>query len=421
MAILLAMVTCATIAGCGTSSDSSTETAVPTADTVATTDSADDKSVSDMGSDLTSEDGTSTDIQEDNLVDKLFINQDAAPGIYDTVSTDGGAYFVIKNDNTLWAWGDNFNGQLGIGTVTDLKGPQQTEPVIVMEDVKAVSTGGSAGNNHTLIVKTDGTLWVCGSNSSGQLGTGSIGDGVHPTPEYIMDDVISVCSNHSSFAIKSDNSLWAWGDNFYGELGTGSTEPQYSPIKIMDDVAYVNSSGSDTFVIKTDGSLWAWGLNHPGTLGTGSTEPQYSPIKIMDDVAYVCGGFLISCAIKTDGSLWAWGSTWGEDGNHNPTYEPIHIADDVVVASLEEANHDYVFFLKSDGTLWRENTYFQFSYYTNDGEWVFWDGEEEPQNQVTNIATIISGSNGRVHMMVKSDGTVFGRENFQIFDDAKLN
>lgn len=149
MAILLAMVTCATIAGCGTSSDSSTETAVPTADTVATTDSADDKSVSDMGSDLTSEDGTSTDIQEDNLVDKLFINQDAAPGIYDTVSTDGGAYFVIKNDNTLWAWGDNFNGQLGIGTVTDLKGPQQTEPVIVMEDVKAVSTGGSAGNNHT--------------------------------------------------------------------------------------------------------------------------------------------------------------------------------------------------------------------------------------------------------------------------------
>lgn len=384
--------------------------------------SADGISVSDMGSDLTSEGGTSTDIQEDNLVDKLFIHQDAAPGIYDTVSTDGGAYFVIKNDNTLWAWGDNYNGQLGIGTVTDLRGPQQTEPVIVMEDVKAVSTGGSGGNNHTLIVKTDGTLWVCGSNSSGQLGTGSIGDGVHPIPEYIMDDVISVCSNHSSFAIKSDNSLWAWGDNFFGELGTGSTEPSYSPIKIMDDASYVNSSGSDTFVIKTDGSLWAWGLNHPGTLGTGSTEPQYSPIKIMDDVAYVCGGYMISCAIKTDGSLWAWGSAWWtEPDSWEYVYEPRHIADDVVVATLEDANSDYVFFLKSDGTLWRENTYFQFSYYTNDGKWVFWDGEEDPQNQVTDIATIVSGRGGRVHMLVKSDGTVFGRENFQVFDDAKLN
>jgi alpha-tubulin suppressor-like RCC1 family protein len=383
--------------------------------------SADDISESDMGSDLTSEDGTFAGIQEDNLEDKLFIHQDASPGIYDTVSTDGGAYFVIKNDNTLWAWGDNFNGQLGIGTVTDLKGPQQTEPVIVMEDVKTVSTGGSGGNNHTLIVKTDGTLWVCGSNSSGQLGTGAIEDGVHPTPEYIMDDVIFVCSDSSSFAIKSDNSLWAWGLNFFGELGTGSTEPQYSPIKIMDDVSYVNSSGSDTFVIKTDGSLWAWGLNHSGTLGIGSEDKNLVPTKVMDDVAYVCGGYMISCAIKTDGSLWAWGSYWGEDGNHNPAYEPIHIADDVVAASLEDCNSDYVFFLKSDGTLWRENTYFQFSYYTNDGKWVFWDGEEEPQNQVTDIATIVSGRSGRVHMMVKSDGTVFGQENFQIFDDAKLN
>lgn len=142
----------------------------------------------------------------------------------------------------------------------------------------------------------------------------------------------------------------------------------------------------------------------------------------MDDVAYVCSGYMRSCAIKTDGSLWAWGSAWWtEPDSWEYVYEPRHIADDVVAASLEDCNSDYVFFLKSDGTLWRENTYFQFSYYTNDGKWVFWDGEEEPQNQVTDIATIVSGRNGRVHMMVKSDGTVFGRENFQIFDDAKLN
>lgn len=346
-----------------------------------------------------------------------LIQSDAIPGIHQTISTDGDSYFAIRNDNTLWGWGQNHNGQLGIGTKTDLRGPQQTEPVLVMEDVKAVSTGGRAGTDHTLIVKTDGTLWACGSNDFGQLGNGMMGDGVYPTPIYVMDDVVSVCANVSSFAVKSDNSLWAWGDNTWGQLGNGSTESQSSPIKVMDNVVSVASNGSSTFAIKTDGTLWAWGWNSNGDLGNGTTENTTIPVKIMDNVTMVSAGFRHSYAVKTDGTLWGWGGVW-DDGLK---YEPMYLMDDVSAIAVEYLRSECVFALKNDGTLWRCFENFTTQYYTNDGKWGGWNGTEKPEDQVTGIVAIEGGS-GNIGMIVKSDGTLYGGWNTQvlIMEDVKI-
>lgn len=343
---------------------------------------------------------------------------DAIPGNHQTISTDGESYFAIRNDNTLWGWGQNHNGQLGIGTKTDLNGPQQAEPVLVMEDVKAVSTGGRAGADHTLIVKTDGTLWACGSNDSGQLGNGMMGDGVYLTPIYVMDDVVSVCAGCSSFAVKSDHSLWAWGDNTWGQLGNSSTEPQSSPIKVMDNVVSVSSIQSCTFAIKTDGTLWAWGFNSSGDLGNGTTENTTIPVKIMDNVTIVSAGFRHSYAVKTDGTLWGWGGIWDNGIEYD---EPIYLMDDVSAIAVEYLRSEGVFALKNDGTLWHCSNSFKTIYYTNSGEWRYWDGTEEPEDQVTGIVAI-EGGNGDIGMIVKSDGTLYGGWNAQvlIMDDVKI-
>jgi alpha-tubulin suppressor-like RCC1 family protein len=157
------------------------------------------------------------------------------------VSYTGGLAMVVKNDGSLWAWGNNFNGEVGNGTTERVWSPVQ-----IMKDVTTVSIGGW----HTLAVKTDGSLWAWGGNKSGQLGNGKITTPKDNNDKYnpikIMDDVIyaSAGANHS-LAVKKDGSLWTWGDKFANPWsirhGTdvvdfgGVDEKLSKPIKIMDN------------------------------------------------------------------------------------------------------------------------------------------------------------------------------------------
>lgn len=417
--ILLGIMMMFLLVACGSSGDSSAS--VPSrpmeADALASTSSSDPTQTSTNPKESESSNQISSETSQDSeLLNGISTQSDTSPGNHQTISTDGQTYFAIRNDDTLWGWGHNHNGQLGIGTKTDLNGPQQTEPVLVMEDVKAVSYGGRAGADHTLIVKTDGTLWACGSNNRGQLGNGMMGDGVYLTPIYVMDDVVSVCAGTSSFAVKSDHSLWAWGDNAWGQLGNGSTEPQSSPIKVMDNVVSVSSIQSCTFAIKTDGTLWAWGFNSTGELGNGTTENTTIPVKIMDNVTMVSAGFKHSYAVKADGTLWGWGGIWDNAIEYD---EPMYLMDDVSAIAVEYLRSEGVFALKNDGTLWHCSNNFRTIYYTNSGMWRGWNGTEEPEDQVTGIVAI-EGGNGDIGMIVKSDGTLYGADQVLIMDDVKI-
>lgn len=144
--------------------------------------------------------------------------------------------FAILQDGSLWAWGNNREGQLGDGTTE-----RRFAPVKIMDDVAAVSASGA----HTIAIKTDGSLWAWGDNSTGEIGNGDIENRFVfvIVPEKVMECTVTACAGSGyTIAVRTDGSLWVWGDNSFGQLGDGTNQTRYSPVKIMSTSAILGSS-----------------------------------------------------------------------------------------------------------------------------------------------------------------------------------
>ena len=236
----------------------------------------------------------------------------------------GGMHHIasIKTDGTLWAWGRNHVGQLGTGNLTCYSSPVTT------------AGGGttwrqvSGGFFHTASIKTDGTLWTWGQNTSGQLGTGN--GNLYSSPVTTAGGGTTWCQVSSGFfhtaSIKTDGTLWMWGYNDKGQLGIGDTAHQSSPVTTCGggtNWCQVSGSACNTLAIKTDGTLWIWGQNSSGQLGTGDLTWYSSPVTTAGGGTTWCQGSAgcnFSSAIKTDGTLWTWGrNNEGELGTGNTT------------------------------------------------------------------------------------------------------
>lgn len=231
----------------------------------------------------------------------------------------------VKNDDTLWVYGENGNGQIGDNTTTSCYTAKQ----ILTNVAYAV-----AGNCLTAAVKNDGTLWVWGRNSDGQVGNGSTTD--RKTPVQVLTNVYTVSTmGDFVFALKNDGSLWAWGDNQYGQLGLGNTTDKKSPTQVMTGVAQVSAGVYHTGIIKTDGTLWFCGNNWRGEFGSGSTGSYSGGVSTFTQtpgsfVAVKCGSN-VSGAVKESGQLFVAGeNTKGQLGTGTecgsiPTLTPIDV------------------------------------------------------------------------------------------------
>ena len=247
--------------------------------------------------------------------------------------------FAIKTDGTLWAWGYNNIGQLGTGGGGGTRVSSPTQ--IAGTTWKHI--GSHQSSEHTLAIKTDGTLWSWGRGSAyGTLGIGSSGVGQNKnSPVQIAGggtNWIQASTGYDhSCAIKSDNTLWSWGNENSGQLGIGNTQtPRSTPIQVAGTSWKRVSCGNyHTAAIKTDGTLWAWGQNWYGQLGDGNTTGQYgvngSPVQTVaggTNWKMVSCGYYNTMAIKTDGTLWAWGRTsYGTfgDNTNTPKSSPVQI------------------------------------------------------------------------------------------------
>ena len=218
---------------------------------------------------------------------------------------------AIKTDGTLWVWGANVSGEVGNNNT-------------ILQSSPSTTAGGgntwsqvSAGSVFTAAVKTDGTLWTWGNNQFGKLG---IDDTVNrSSPVTIAGGgttwkQVSAGSRHAA-AIKTDGTLWLWGINNNGHLGDDTNVSKLSPITTAGggtDWSQVSAGGYHTAAIKTDGTLWTWVNNTYGRLGDNTTTTRSSPITTAGggtNWKEVSTGVYGShtAAVKTDGTLWTWG------------------------------------------------------------------------------------------------------------------
>ncbi len=237
---------------------------------------------------------------------------------------------ALKSDGTVWAWGSNWGGQLGDGTTNRSLTPIQ---VTALTDVQAISAGGW----HSLALMEDGTVWAWGANRRGQLGDGSTSDKHTPVRVSGLTNVqaISAGAMHS-LALKEDGTVWAWGANWTGQLGdgTGGNRDDYSsfPVQVigLTNVQAISAGDGHSLAIKVDGTNWAWGWNDSGQLGDGTKEDKNTPVQITSlmELQTISAGGLHSSALKGDRTVWAWGGNWfGQlgDGTTNSSDTPVQV------------------------------------------------------------------------------------------------
>ena len=238
----------------------------------------------------------------------------------------------IKTDGTLWVWGANGYGELGLNAPTNA---HQSSPVQIPGSWSQYNRGGgsvSAG------IKADGSLWGWGWGRWGQLFNSNMNQpgSTRSSPTQIGTDTtwanIDGMGSNSSFALKTDNTLWSWGYNEAGQLGQNqgpSANGYSSPVQIPGSWSSMSYAGGIGLGLKTDGTLWSWGAQQNGSLGqNNATVKLSSPTQIGTETTWkrAVAGYYGGYATKTDGTLWSWGSSYGSGQNNEVAYSsPIQI------------------------------------------------------------------------------------------------
>ena len=296
----------------------------------------------------------SEDQKTPQLIDSKSEWKDIATGQYHSLA--------LKSDGTLWAWGSNNAGQLGLGA--GKTGSQNTpQQVGTSRDWKALA----GGDFHSLALNNAGTLYTWGSNTAGQLGDSSKTQSSAPKAITGTWKAVAAGSNHT-LAINSADALHAWGLNAYGQLGNGDdaggdvsdrTKDKTAPVLIGSDTwKAVAGGGSHSLALKSDGTLYTWGSNASGQLAFNpvTITLQSTPRQVGTSTGWetVAGGSAHSLALKSDGTLWAWGSnTLGQlgDGTTNNKTAASQTGTDADWAFVT-ARVGHVLALKKDGTFY---------------------------------------------------------------------
>jgi alpha-tubulin suppressor-like RCC1 family protein len=312
---------------------------------------------------------------------------------------------VLKEDGTVWAWGENRSGELGDGTTFDRLTPVR---VSGLTDVVAITAGGSRGGGHTVALKADGTVWACG-----QLGGGR-------TPKQVPDlsKVVAIAAGaYHALSLKADGTVWAWGRNWNGQLGVADTRVRAVPTQVLElsGVVSIAAGGSHSVALKADGTVWTWGWNSGGQLGVADTSDRWMPVLVrgLSGVVAITAGERHTGALKADGTVWDWGENFAGELGDGTTFRrstPVRVSalTDIVAVTTGGSPAGVAYLgghtvaLKRDGTVWT---------WGQNGLGQLGDGTTTIRHtpvQVLGLSEVTAISAADSHTMaLKADGTVW--------------
>ncbi len=378
------------------------------------------------------------------------------------ISAGGRHTLALKSDGTVWAWGNNQHGRLGDGTTSgDGWSSNRLEPIQVrgpggegyLEDIISVSAGGSV-YGFSVALKSDGTVWTWGSNREGRLGDGTYTG--RKTPVQVRAPSgsgaltgiveISAGSDHV-LALRNDGTVWAWGNNSYGRLGDGTSDNSRVPVQVrgaggegyLTGIKQVSAGSLHSLALANDGSVWAWGENMYGQLGV--ENPGYlpwfqTPVRVrgiggegyLGNVRQISAGGRLSLALLNDNTVMAWGdNSRGQlgDGTTSGRNYPERVMGPGVEKNLTNivdvsAGGSHVLALKSDGTVWA---------WGSNSNGILGNGEsgtfitETSPVQTLHLSNAVSVSASGMSMALKEDGSVWawGRNYNGQFGDGTTN
>jgi alpha-tubulin suppressor-like RCC1 family protein len=196
----------------------------------------------------------------------------------------------IRSDDTLWAWGYNVSGELGLSDTNARNVPTQVQPGTTWRTI-ALGCGGNSGDNppysfgsYSLAIRSNDTLWAWGNDICGQLGLGGIGN--FATPQQVQPGTFWKQISAGwwySLGIRADDTLWSWGYNNWGQLGLGDNNSRNVPTQVQTGTTWKAISANmrqHSLGIRTDDTFWAWAYNQEGELGLGDTQTRTTPTQV---------------------------------------------------------------------------------------------------------------------------------------------
>ena len=296
--------------------------------------------------------------------------------VYNKINQGGIWNYSSSSDpGQLWSWGSNYFGILGQNNTIDRSSPVQIGTESTWRQVHGGAFDVVGG------VKTDGTLWMWGRNNDGKLGINKsypASNGRSSPTQIGTNTNWSVVSNFEAggYALRTDGTLWGWGGSgMWGSPQGSPADPRSSPTQVTGSPSTTWAVGkgkiatwTSTFAaISSSGQLYTWGRNYSGNLGQNQAEAQNyddnNPQLVGTDTTWdIVGGidemgYKNPLALKTDGTLWAWGGgSDGQTGQNNRTSlsSPTQIGTETTWTGqfTGKANNNSHQAIKSDGTLW---------------------------------------------------------------------
>jgi alpha-tubulin suppressor-like RCC1 family protein len=306
---------------------------------------------------------------------------------------------TIGGNGAVFAFGQNAQGQLGLDALRQVSTPRQIDG---LAHIAAIAS--SASSSHDAFRLANGSLMVFGRNTNGQLVTGDKADRHFPTTIPVTNMAAVSAGYDHTLIRKSDNTVWGAGYNNYGQLGLGNyTEKRtFTQVPNLTNAAALVASGGFSLVLKTDGTVVGFGWNGSGQI-TGSTTPMATNVPLaatgLTGVTGIAAGSSHSLAVLANGTVRAWGSSgYGERGGGSLTTSIPNLTSVTQIA----AGSYFSLFLRNDGAVYATGT-------NNRGQLGLGDTTQRyGPVQISGLTGIVSISAGTEHALaIKNDGTAW--------------